>query len=245
MNPGSSASSFLFVGLLAALTACGSSAASTGSNAQGTDPLHDAGGNADSGGHPDEAAGSPADGVILEDVAQPEAGRTPREDAASCSAIVQEHPIEGNLHMAPCSPLVYATNPPSSGNHYAFWAAYQTYTKPILPGFWVHSLEHGTVVISYNCDDGCPAEVARIQAFIDALPADCTGPPRRIILLPNPALDVRFAASAWGFTLKANCFAPSDFSAFVAAHYNHAPEDICSNGLDPLTAGTGGTALCP
>jgi len=190
-----------------------------------------------------DAGGSASD--VVEDVAPRADGMALPEDGASCSVVVEEHPIEGNLHMLPCSPLVYGTNPPSSGNHYGNWAAYQTYNKPFLPGFWVHSLEHGTVVISYNCGQGCPTEVARIQAFIDALPADCTGPPRRIILLPNPALDVRFAASAWGFTLKADCFDPSAFSAFVAAHYNHAPEDICANGLDPLTAGPGGTALCP
>jgi hypothetical protein len=169
----------------------------------------------------------------------------PAFDGATCRAIEEGHPNEGNLHMATCSPLTYGTNPPSSGNHYPIWAAYRSYAQPFLPGFWVHSLEHGAVVIGYNCPGGCADEVARAQAFIDALPADCPGPPRRIILLPNPELDVRFAASAWGFTLKADCFDTAAFSAFVAAHYAHGLEDICADGLDPLTAGTGGTPLCP
>jgi hypothetical protein len=219
-------SRFLLVAAVAVLAACGSSSAPTGSSGQGTQP-HD-------GGEPPDAMG-PRD----------DTGLPPVEDGPSCAAVVTAHPIEGNLHMPVCSPLVYGTNPPSSGDHYPIWAAYRTYTKPFLPGFWVHSLEHGTVVISYNCSDGCPSDVARIQAFIDALPADCAGPPRRIILLPNPQLDVRFAASAWGFTLKSECFDRAAFAEFVAAHYNHAPEAICANGLDPLTAGTGGTPLCP
>jgi hypothetical protein len=175
--------------------------------------------------------------------------RTPEEtgaiDGGSCNAIAEQHPIEGNLHMAICSPLTYGTNPPSSGNHYSIWAAYKTYTQPFLPGFWVHCLEHGAVVIGYNCPDGCAGDVARAQAFIDALPADCGAPPRRVVLLPNPGLDVRFAASAWGFTLKADCFDPSAFGAFFAAHYGQGPEDICSDGLDPLTGGTNKTPLCP
>ena len=177
-----------------------------------------------------------------------DAGREAAEPVpdAACSVTVEAHAIEGAQHMATCSPLTFGTNPPSSGNHYAIWAAYRTYTQPFLPGFWVHSLEHGAVVIGYHCDGGCPDEVARAQAFIDALPADCGGAPaRRVILLPNPDLDVRWAASAWGFTLRADCFDEPTFAAFVAAHYAHAPEDICSDGLDPLTAGTGGAPLCP
>src|SRR5882724_4807922 len=75
-------------------------------------------------------------------------------DAPTCASVVEEHPSEGNLHMGLCSPLFYATNPPSSGNHYPIWAAYQTYAQPLLPGFWVHNLEHGAIVMAYNCPQG-------------------------------------------------------------------------------------------
>jgi hypothetical protein len=196
-----------------------------------------------------------SDGAHLTPIGQPvnhgdaaaDAGHEAAEPVpdAACPVFVEAHAIEGNLHMATCSPLTFGTNPPSSGNHYAIWAAYRTYTQPFLPGFWVHSLEHGAVVIGYHCDGGCPDEVARAQAFIDALPNDCGAPARRVILLPNPDLDVRFAASAWGFTLRADCFDEPTFAAFVAAHYAQAPENICSDGIDPLTAGTGGVPLCP
>jgi len=158
---------------------------------------------------------------------------------------VEAHPSEGNLHMGTCAPLFYATNPPSSGNHYPIWAAYQTYQQPLLPGFWVHNLEHGAMVMAYNCAGGCPADVAAMQTFIDGLPADCGQPQRRMILLPNPALDVRFAASAWGFTLKADCFDAEAFGAFYDAHYGHGLEAVCGDGVNPLTAGTGGTPICP
>jgi uncharacterized protein DUF3105 len=171
--------------------------------------------------------------------------RPPPGDGPTCAAIVQSHPIEGNLHEPVCSPLSYGTNPPSSGNHYAIWASYRTYTQPFLPGFWVHCLEHGAVVIVYNCPDGCADDVARAQALIDALPADCGTPPRRVVMLPNPDLDVRFAASTWGFTLRADCFDSAVFASFVADHYGHGPEAVCADGIDPLTAGTGGTPLCP
>ena len=92
-------------------------------------------------------------------------------------------------------------NPPSSGTHSGSGRVYKTYTKPFLPGFWVHNLEHGAMVITYNCPGGCAAELAEAQAFIDSLPTDCpaavNAQKRRIIMLPDPELDVRFAASAW------------------------------------------------
>jgi hypothetical protein len=194
--------------------------------------------------NPTDAAADGASDAAASD-APPAEAAPPPGDGPTCTAVVEQHPIEGALHMAICSPLTFGTNPPSSGNHYGNWAAYRTYAKPFLPGFWVHSLEHGAVVIGYHCEGGCPEDVARAQAFIDALPADCGSPPRRVILLPNPDLDVRFAASAWGFTLRADCFDASAFAAFVAEHYAHGPEDICSDGIDPLTAGPGGTPLCP
>jgi hypothetical protein len=145
--------------------------------------------------------------------------------------------------MPTCSPLTYGTNPPSSGNHYAIWADYRTYDRPILPGFWVHALEHGAMVITYNCPGGCPDEVAAAQSFVDGLPADCGAMARRVILAPDPLLDIRFAASAWGYTLRASCFDRDAFSSFYAAHYDHAPESICGGGTDP-TELCGGSS-CP
>ena len=109
----------------------------------------------------------------------------------------------------------------------------------------MHSLEHGAVVIGYKCPQGCAAEVAAAQAMIDALPADCgANPKRRLILMPNPDLDVRFAASAWRWTLKADCFDAAAFQSFITEHYGHGPEDICGGGVNPLTGGASGAAIC-
>jgi len=160
-----------------------------------------------------------------------------------CQATVASHPIEGGQHMPVCAPLSYGTNPPSSGNHYPVWAAYQTYERPFPRGFWVHSLEHGAVVFTYNCPGGCADEVADVQAFIDGLPADCGAKARRVILTPDPDLDVRFAASAWGHTLRAHCFDRDAFSTFFTAHYDRAPESICGGGEDPTEIC--GPSMCP
>jgi hypothetical protein len=157
----------------------------------------------------------------------------------TCGAVVQQHVIEGRTHVATCSVVDYGTKPPSSGNHYPIWAAYKTYTTPIPEGFWVHNLEHGTIVLSYNCPGGCDAEVAAAAEMLAGLPQDpeCfslgEGVLRRTLMTPDPKLDVPFAASAWGWTLRARCFDPVAFRAFAVAHYNQGPEDICQDGNDP------------
>lgn len=141
--------------------------------------------------------------------------------------------IEGATHVESCSPVSYGTNPPSSGAHYEHWGAFRVYEAPLPRGFWVHSMEHGAVVIAYSCED-CADEVARARAFIDTLPIDplCkSGPKRRIILTPDPLLDTRWAAAAWGYTLKADCFEAESFRAFVDAHYGRGPEQLCADGI--------------
>jgi hypothetical protein len=161
-----------------------------------------------------------------------------------CEAIVQQQAIEGFAHVALCSPVTYGTKPPSSGDHYPDWAAYKTYTTPVPEGFYVHNLEHGSIVLTYNCGSdagGCAADVAAAQAMLDALPADpecpAQGSPvrRRSLMTPDPKLDVPFAASAWGWTLRAKCFDATAFQAFALAHYNQGREDICADGLDVST----------
>jgi hypothetical protein len=98
----------------------------------------------------------------------------------------------------------------------------------------VHGLEHGAVEIFYNCPGGCPAEVASAQTFIDGLPGDptCGGARPRVVLAPAPLLDVRWAASAWMWTLRSNTFDQAAFLQFFQDHYDHAPEVICQGGID-------------
>jgi hypothetical protein len=169
-------------------------------------------------------------------------------DGGACTAVVAKHPNEGASHVD-CLPVpTYGTNPPSSGNHYMIWADFKTYDKPVPWGHLVHALEHGAVVIVYNCPDGCPDEVARAQAMIDGLPypldpADvdvidgfaCTAPTKgRVILAPDPHLDVRWAASAWTWTLKSTCFDEATFSAFTQGHYAQAGENFCIELHEPF-----------
>ncbi len=59
---------------------------------------------------------------------------------------------EGREHVPPGSVVNYEFNPPTSGNHYGEPSKPGMYDIPPADGNLVHSLEHGYIIISYNCD---------------------------------------------------------------------------------------------
>jgi hypothetical protein len=147
---------------------------------------------------------------------------------------IVESPPTSAIHQLQCSDIPYSTNPPSGGDHYGVWAAFQSYDTPVRPGFLVHALEHGAIVFWYNCPEGCADEVAEVETFIDALPEDPLCEPfaaaRRAVLAPYPELGSRWAASAWGFALTADCFDADEFDAFYEQHTGQGPEALCNDG---------------
>lgn len=137
-------------------------------------------------------------------------------------------------HLAPCTPIAYATNPPSGGDHWPVWAKFQAYTTPVPREMYVHDLEHGAIVLLYKCPDACPEIVAALAEVLGSItdPACSGGPAARMVLTPDPLLDTPIAAAAWGATYTATCVDVASLKAFAAAHYGKGPEDTCADGLD-------------
>lgn len=156
------------------------------------------------------------------------------EPMGECNAIETRFENGTRSHLPECSDIEYPMSPPVFGDHYPVWAAYQTYEFPVPLGYLVHSLEHGAVVFFYDCPDGCADEVSQVQAFIDELPPDarCSeAVKRRVVLVPRRGLGARWAASAWGYSLRAECFDRPVFQQFYDAHLGRAPEDLCNQGI--------------
>lgn len=59
---------------------------------------------------------------------------------------------EGHEHVDIGTSVEYKTNPPTSGNHYADWTRAGVYETSKDDRNLVHSLEHGYVIMSINCD---------------------------------------------------------------------------------------------
>jgi hypothetical protein len=150
----------------------------------------------------------------------------PNSEVASCMLEELAPPSEGANHTSQCAQVQHASNPPASGTHYPNWAAFRAYSKPVPWGFLLHAMEHGAVVIAYNCPEGCADEVAAANAVLESIPrkSECPKPRPPVILTPDPGLSVRFAATAWGHVLRASCFDAPAFTKFITAHANKGPE---------------------
>ena len=72
-------------------------------------------------------------------------------DSGPCQIEIQSPPLQDAIHVAVGTTIMWDSNPPSSGEHYPIWAAYQEFTEPVPRGFYVHDLEHGGIVFLYNC----------------------------------------------------------------------------------------------
>jgi hypothetical protein len=150
-------------------------------------------------------------------------------------------PDAGHQHVAIGTPVQYDTNPPCAGDHWPIWATWGVHADAVPPEYFVHNLEHGGVVLVYNCPQGCPDLVTALQDFIQAQPDDplClsqvpdSGIRGRFLLTPDPDLLATWGASAWGYYLAASgtCLDVAALDEFVAAHYGNGREALCFQGF--------------
>lgn len=174
-----------------------------------------------------------------------------RAEAGACDiTLCDASPPAQGEHVEVCSVIDWPFNPPSSGPHYPIWAAFQRYDEAVPRGFWLHSVEHSGVVLAYNCalfDGDCAELRSSLDDFAAARGADplCEAPVvNRVIVTPDPHLDVAFAAIAWGHSLEASCFDDAAVTRFTDAHYGKNYENFCSGGVDPTLPDSGFPPSC-
>jgi hypothetical protein len=144
-------------------------------------------------------------------------------DVASCTEIVGlGFPCEGQGHSEDAADLVWLNNPPHSGVHLPRWERERgEHTEPIPRGNWIHNLEHGWVVLLYNCPEGCDAE---LQVLRDVV---AQRPDTRLLLTPDPDLDApRFAAVSWTWVYETDAPNLETLLCFADQHHRQAPEDV-------------------
>lgn len=187
----------------------------------------------------DEDASGSSSGTTVADASLDAPPRQPPfRPAASCEVVIEAPALMTSPHVPEGTAITWNSNPPSSGPHYPIWAHFQEYASPVQRGYLVHSIEHGAVLLLYKCDlaadaGGCPAIVEQLRQIRDAAQTDAKCDPStrvRIILAPDPDLDVPVAAAAWGFTYKAACVDKPTLEAFVRDNYAKGPEDFCNAG---------------
>jgi hypothetical protein len=130
----------------------------------------------------------------------------------------------------------YPQTPPVGGPHNAVWQNCGVYTEPVANEHAVHSLEHGTVWITYQPD--LPA--SQLQTL-----QDITRRSSHRLLSPYPGIDSPIILSAWGFQLRLESADDPRLNQFIQK-YEQGPSTpergaVCSGGqsrtLSQLTSG--------
>ncbi len=141
----------------------------------------------------------------------------------------QSVPSQGRAHIAVDDPHEpYNSDPPTSGPH----------AGRVEEGFYdnappdeqlVHNLEHGYVIISYNCasldEVGCETLKTEIKTTMGrAKPVSFATDAKKLIAAPRPTMDSPIALTSWGRVLKLNTFDEETVMDFISKLRNQAPE---------------------
>lgn len=140
-------------------------------------------------------------------------------------------PNEGAAHVPAGTQVAYAARPPASGPH---WSS-RNPPAPVQPGFydktleeeqWVHNLEHGYVVILYDCRSLCD------DAFLDDLrqlaaslaPSEIYGY-AKVVIAPYDGLPYLLTCVAWDVQLHLDTLDDVSIRDFYERHLDRGPED--------------------
>ena len=139
-----------------------------------------------------------------------------------------------HFHILPPATVSYNHNPPTSGCHYSIASQ-----APVLPGaypsnavippeYWVHNLEHGYIVVLYNCPQGCDSDFQKLVAWRKTLPPDPAAngaiPYAKVVILPWPSMDKKFAAVSWDYYEGFDSLDITKIQDFYDNHVGHSPE---------------------
>ncbi len=132
-------------------------------------------------------------------------------------------------HLATCSNsacgsgMTESENPPSSGLHCGSVARCGVYAEPVSRCLYIHNLEHGHAVFLYNCPDGCPDEVAKLEAAANSVPAGANGV-RRALVAQDPQMPNRVAALLWRRAYLTESADPEALRCLLELQDKEAPE---------------------
>lgn len=138
-------------------------------------------------------------------------GKKPREPVTA-SLPGQSVPDMGHNHIpslsTPHGP--YNSDPPTSGPHVRRTARWGVYDQPVSKELQVHNLEHGGVIVQYNCT--CPELVKKLTAIAKRYHG------RQVILAPYPGMDHKIALTAWRRIDTFNEFDEGRIVRFIEAY---------------------------
>jgi len=139
-------------------------------------------------------------------------------------ALGESVPDEGFEHVGVGTDIQYQAHPPASGPHYPAPAPAGVYDKGLSPGFWVHSLEHGYVVVVYK-PPVSDAQLLQFREMLKDFPKTKFGNVK-LVIAPYDLMLHPFAALAWDHRMWLDGFDRAKLLAFYRAYVDHGREDL-------------------
>ncbi|MCZ6545915.1 MAG: DUF3105 domain-containing protein [Chloroflexi bacterium] len=129
-------------------------------------------------------------------------------------------PGQGHLQSGVSFP--YATDPPYGGPHSGNLLPCGIYQDEQPPERYLHTMEHGAIVIHYQPDVFAHEDVAALRQLGSALLQQG----ERIVLAPNRSMESPVVVASWGRLLPLESGEEAAIRAFVDAFEDDAPESI-------------------
>ncbi len=132
------------------------------------------------------------------------------------------YPSQGHAHWEEpkLKSFVYNSTPPTSGPHEEVFADGYINAGPLSKAIQAHLLEHGSVLIQYNCT--CPSLVKKLvdlsRSFDTYNPQMAMEMGKAVIIAPNPDIPKnKIALTAWTRLLLLNHYDEKAIKGFVTA----------------------------
>jgi hypothetical protein len=143
-------------------------------------------------------------------------------------------PDEGTAtHIDPSTTWNYKNYPPTSGPHYLVtgsspvaWGTIGT----LVEGQFIHNLEHGGIVILYDCPSGASCDTLKnqLQNYVNNLaPIEPAFGESKIIMSPySRGMQKKVAVLAWHYILFLDSYDQNAITQFYESHVDQGPEQI-------------------
>ena len=129
-------------------------------------------------------------------------------------------------HIPDTQPINYDHYPPNHGNHYDTPRPWGAYDSPVPDGYFVHNMEHGGVVVLYNCQTPCPDLQTQMKNLPNMLPKEPRFGEVKVIVSPYTRSDHLISLVAWDWEQDLDSYDFDTIKAFYQAHVDKGPEQI-------------------
>lgn len=127
-------------------------------------------------------------------------------------------PADAQSHVTSPGEVVSRTDPPTGGPHYGDSASPGFYSEPVEDGLLMHSLEHGYVIIWYDCTqfDDCGPTMDSIESIVSGGP--------KLIGMPRSGMESPIALTSWDRIERLDYVDENAIRRFIRDNLNRSPE---------------------